>query len=260
MKNIGKLAVLGAVLAASASFAFADNLTLGSWGQANLSGYGGGNPGVSNTEMLYTANVTFTNDTTGCAPATVCLPNATLNNIPNVFATDLDPGGVWSAALGHSFWVGINSTAGPVGTQNPQFGYYGFSTTFSANGGLGGSYSGSFSVMADDTVAVFLNGAAVPIAASGPFGTDIKCADNPPSCSAPFVLNFSSLALQGSNTLTFIVQQAGVGPQGGTNDPSGVDFDANLTLNSAPEPSSLMLLGTGLVGAAGMLFRRRVTV
>src|ERR1039457_5790591 len=39
MKNIGKLAVLGAVLAASASFGFADTITLGSYGSAGLSGY-----------------------------------------------------------------------------------------------------------------------------------------------------------------------------------------------------------------------------
>ena len=41
------------------------------------------------------------------------------------------------------------------------------------------------------------------------------------------------------------------------NNPGYDTLQANVV--AAPEPNSLMLLGTGLLGAAGMLFRRRLT-
>jgi hypothetical protein len=66
-----------------------------------------------------------------------------------------------------------------------------------------------------------------------------------------------TLSLAASNTLTFIVEQAGTQGPGGTSNPSGVDFDGVLT--ATPEPNSLILLGTGLLGAAGLLFRKRQT-
>src|ERR1035437_8004632 len=100
MKNIGKLAVLGAVLAASASFAFGDTITLGSFGAAGLSAY---HPTVtaSNSEMQYVGNDLVT--TVAAIPVTpVITPISAVN------ATDLDPSGVWASRLTNSSWVGAN--------------------------------------------------------------------------------------------------------------------------------------------------------
>ena len=244
MKNIGKLAVLGAVLAASTSFAFGDTITLGSFGATGLSAYA---PvvTVSNSEMQYVGNDLVT--TVAAIPVTpVITPISAVN------ATDLDPSGVWASRLTNSSWVGINATAGPASTSNPQFGYYEFTTTFTAAGGL---YSGNLDVMADDTMEVLLNNVLIPGLSFGALGTDLHCADGMPSCLVQDNVGLNVSLLSGTNTLTFIVKQAGTGPTGGTGDPSG--FDVNGSLSSVPEPGSLMLLGTGLVSAAGMLLRRR---
>jgi len=233
MKNLLKISALAAVLVASATFASADTIQLGSYatGQSAL--------GNANTALSFTGFVAGIN--TG--PATVFAPS----NTGSASTFTLSPAGVWIDPLAGSTYVGSTATSGPGPlTQNPAFGYYTFSTTFAATG----TYSGSISILADDTTAVFLNG--VQIVPFGALGGNVKCADGTPNCTVLSTFSLAGLSLTGTNSLQFVVRQAGDGAT--ALDPSGLDFRATLT--TVPEPNTLLMLGTGLMGSAGMLFRR----
>jgi hypothetical protein len=172
----------------------------------------------------------------------------------------LAPGTLWANPAANSTWVGFAPTAGPVGTVNPNYGYYTFTTSFTA---LSTSpYSGTLGVMADDSAQVYLNGTL--IVSFGTLGGDGHCADGTPDCLSTDVVPLSGLSLLSgvdANTLTFVVEQAGFGPPGGINDPSGIDFDATLsTVSPIPEPSTLLLLGSGLVGLSAVFLRMRPIV
>jgi hypothetical protein len=233
MKLFSKFSALGAVLVLSTAFASADTTYYISSGSGSVN-YLGYSSTLTGAPVIQGAGVNNT-PSVGCS-SVACQAYAIL------------PGTVWAPALidgagQSSTWVSYDPNSGPLGVEanSDANGFY----TYTTNYNLPESSYGSITVAADDTVAVFLNGAQ--ITDLGIIGDDGHCADGAPNCRDGQSITFSFSAPAGFNVLNFVVDQSGSASQ-------GLDYVGSIT--ETPEPNTLVLLGTGLLGSAGALFRK----
>ena len=174
----------------------------------------------------------------------------------NVFIT-ADPS--WALPPVGSNWVSYANTGEGAGFFSPLSSTTTPMAIFTENFFLPGTVNtGSLRVWADDTASVTLDGSSLGPAAN--FVNGSHCANSAIGCEPD---KFATISLdglsQGGHALAFSVYQTGGGPAGLLYSGS-VDSelpDIHIAVTPSPEPGTLLLLGAGLIGIAGLRRRRR---
>ena len=163
MKLFAKLSALGAAAVLSTAVASATTYQFGSYGTA------GPTLGNQNSAMVFdTVNST---------------PNSGVVYTPTTVA--VDPGTVWGPALPHSTWVSFGQTGPttPFGSQpGGHFaanGDYFFTSTFTLDAQ---ATAFSFSILADDTTSVYLDGQTGNALVGASSGNNVICNTDTPNC------------------------------------------------------------------------------
>ena len=235
MNFVARLSAFAIITVAAATVASAGTINLGSYGTA-----GSQSSGAANTALTFIGyNPSTTYDTSG----------GSLTGGGSSYSLVLPTGqSTWASALPTSFYVSSNPGDGPGGSHEEPNGTYVYTSTFSLTSG---TYSGTLALLADDTATIKLNGVTI-------FSADTSdgyphCASSVPNCMTVDTTSlYNSLfntgnGAAGLNTLEIDLVQGG-------SDRLGVDISGSIT--PTPEPNSLLLLGSGVAGSAGAIFRR----
>jgi hypothetical protein len=179
---------------------------------------------------------------TGCANQTLCdtYASTAVQNHP-----------AWLPNTGSASWInpGPPSPTDTQGTQNYDVGAtYDYTQTFFIPTADLSTLTVTGTWTSDNNSILLLNGVATGFAVNYPGYAQGSLES--------FTLTAADGLVAGNNTLTFEVQNGLQHGYTGGDNPTGI-LVTNISA-ATPEPSSLMLLGTGLLSACGVLRRRIV--